>query len=128
MSIQAVPLADYNFSSWSGSLSSTANPLEVTLTQNLQLQANFVKKQFELNVSVTGEGSVDQKLINSGKSYEIGSQIELSATPASGWEFEQWTGAIESSENPVTIDLTEAKENHRYFYSQTIQPQLNNFR
>jgi len=110
LSIQAVPLADYNFSSWSGSLSSTANPLEVTLTQNLQLQANFVKKQFELNVSVTGEGSVDQKLINSGKSYEIGSQVELSATPASGWEFEQWTGAIESSENPVTIDLTEAKE------------------
>ena len=110
LSIQAVPLPDYNFSSWSGSLSSTANPLEVTLTQNLQLQANFVKKQFELNVSVTGEGSVDQKLINSGKSYEIGSQVELSATPASGWEFEQWTGAIESSENPVTIDLTEAKE------------------
>ena len=110
LSIQAVPLPDYNFSSWSGSLSSTANPLEVTLTQNLQLQANFVKKQFELNVRVTGEGSVDQKLINSGKSYEIGSQVELSATPASGWEFEQWTGAIESSENPVTIDLTEAKE------------------
>ena len=110
LSIQAVPLPDYNFSSWSGSLSSTANPLEVTLTQNLQLQANFAKKQFELNVSVTGEGSVDQKLINSGKSYEIGSQVELSATPASGWEFEQWTGAIESSENPVTIDLTEAKE------------------
>ena len=110
LSIQAVPLADYNFSSWSGSISSTANPLEVTLTQNLQVQANFVKKQFELNVSVTGEGSVDQKLINSGKSYEIGAQVELSATPTSGWEFEQWTGAIESSENPVTIELTEAKE------------------
>ncbi|MBL6656763.1 MAG: glycoside hydrolase family 16 protein [Flavobacteriaceae bacterium] len=110
LSIQAVPLADYNFSSWSGSLSSTANPLEITLTQNLQLQANFVKKQFELNVSVTGEGSVDQKLLNSGKSYEIGSQVELSATPATGWEFEQWTGGIESTENPVTINLTEAKE------------------
>lgn len=110
LSIQAVPLADYNFSSWSGSLSSTANPLEITLTQNLQLQANFVKKQFELNVSVTGEGSVDQQLLNSGKSYEVGSQVELSATPATGWEFEQWTGGIESTENPVTINLTEAKE------------------
>ncbi len=110
LSIQAVPLADYNFSSWSGSLSSTANPLEITLTQNLQLQANFVKKQFELNVSVTGEGSVDQKLLSSGKSYEVGSQVELSATPATGWEFQQWTGGIESTENPVTINLTEAKE------------------
>ena len=110
LSIQAVPLADYNFSSWSGSLSSTANPLEITLTQNLQLQANFVKKQFELNVSVTGEGSVDQKLLSSGKSYEVGSQVELSATPATGWEFEQWTGGIESTENPVTINLNEAKE------------------
>jgi len=110
LSIQAVPLADYNFSSWSGSLSSTANPLEITLTQNLQLQANFVLKQFELNVNVTGEGSVDQKLLNSGKSYEVGSQVELSATPATGWEFQQWTGGIESTENPVTINLTEAKE------------------
>lgn len=110
LSIQAVPLADYNFSNWSGSLSSTANPLEITLTQNLQLQANFIKKQFELNVSVTGEGSVDQKLLSSGKSYEVGSQVELSATPATGWEFEQWTGGIESTENPVTINLNEAKE------------------
>ena len=110
LSIQAVPLADYNFSNWSGSLSSTANPLEITLTQNLQLQANFIKKQFELNVSVTGEGSVDQKLLSSGKSYEVGSQVELSATPATGWKFEQWTGGIESTENPVTINLNEAKE------------------
>lgn len=115
LSIQAVPLADYNFSSWSGSLSSTANPLEITLTQNLQLQANFVLKQFELNVNVTGEGSVDQKLLNSGKSYEVGSQVELSATPATGWEFQKWTGGIESTENPVTINLTEAKEVTAFF-------------
>ena len=62
---------------------------------------------YTLSVSVSppGAGSVSP----SGGEYESGLQITLSATPASGYTFDYWSGAASGSANTVTITMDSSK-------------------
>ncbi|TVQ92455.1 MAG: T9SS C-terminal target domain-containing protein [Bacteroidetes bacterium] len=63
---------------------------------------------FSLTLEISGEGSVE---IN-GESYsepitfEAGEEVTLEAIPADGWQFEGWSGDVESGETSVTITIT----------------------
>jgi uncharacterized repeat protein (TIGR02543 family) len=46
-------------------------------------------------------GSVDPE---SG-TYDEGEEMEVTATPADGWEFTGWTGDEESTDNPLTFEI-----------------------
>ena len=70
VTITATPNAEYEFTKWSNG--STQNPLVITITTNLLLQATFTKKQYELNISKEGEGTVSERVINTGKGYDSG--------------------------------------------------------
>ena len=41
--------------------------------------------------------------------YDAGEEVQLTATPNSGWEFFAWSGDVTSSINPVTIIMNENK-------------------
>ena len=56
---------------------------------------------FNLTISVNGEGTVSASPEND--SYLSGTQVTLSATPESGWEFNRWSGNASGTENPVSI-------------------------
>ena len=49
----ATPNNYYQFTGWSND--SIENPLVLTIDRNINLVANFVKKNFSLNVLITGE-------------------------------------------------------------------------
>jgi len=94
--ISASPNPGYSFSHWSGEgISNPANPnTSITINQDINITANFVKLSLDLNVSVIEGGEVTTL-----GTLEYGSTISLQATALEGWEFSQWTGS--SVQNPL---------------------------
>ena len=102
ISISAISNPEYIFSGWTGDVVSNNNPLSLTFDGNKNIIANFSKINYELNITVEGEGSVEQSF----ESYESGSEITLNAIPAEGWKFKEWKGDINSTDNPLLFVIT----------------------
>ena len=108
--ISATPNEEYLFAGWTGT-SSIDNPLTITANSNLSITANFEKRKYLLTIDVDGEGTVQEQIINPGKSteYDSGSIIRLTAFPLTEWRFISWSGDYEGEENPIDINLTQPK-------------------
>ena len=125
LTITATPDAEYLFDGWSGTEISTSNPLNVILTGNESVVANFVKKQYDLALSIEGEGTVEEVVTQAGKEYASGTEVELTALPAEGWMFNGWTGDLETIDNPVNITIDEAKSVTANFIRKTYELTVN---
>jgi len=68
---------------------------------------------FELNVNVEGEGEVD--VYPHMDEYENGTEVELTAIPEEGWQFVEWTGDYEGTEEELTIVMDEDKNITAHF-------------
>jgi uncharacterized repeat protein (TIGR02543 family) len=99
--LTATPAAGWHFTGWSGDLVSASNPLNVTVDAAKSLTATFAIDQYAVNIAVVGNGSVtknpDQAL------YDSGTEVELTATAATGYHFVGWTGDITSAANPLSV-------------------------
>ncbi|WP_308992361.1 Ig-like domain-containing protein [Mariniflexile litorale] len=94
--------AGWMFSSWSGDASGSSNPLTVTMNSDKTITANFTQlPSFMLTTSVIGQGNISP----SSGSYVQGSSVNLTATPASGYQFDNWSGDASGSSNPLTITM-----------------------
>jgi surface protein len=109
VTITATSNSEYVFSGWSNG--SNENPLNVTINSNQVISASFDKKKYALTISKVGEGSVTEELISSGRStdYNSGSNVKLTAIPESGWGFLSWTGDFDGTDNPIEVNISEAK-------------------
>lgn len=58
---------------------------------------------FAITVITHGEGEV-----SGAGDYESGTEVELVATPAEGYEFTGWRGDVTSTDNPLTVTVSEA--------------------
>lgn len=107
VTLTAIPSKEYEFTKWSNG--SIQNPMMLTVTSNLTLQAVFTKKQYELTISKEGEGTVNEKIINTGKGYDSGTNVELTAVPDGEWVFAGWSGDFTSIDNPIQIMISSPK-------------------
>ena len=110
VSVTATPQGEYIFSNWSdGNTNATRT---ITVSSNTNLTANFELRKYPLTVNIEGEGEVLEEIVSSGRTtdYDSGTTVKLTAVPAEGWKFGEWTGVIESSELEVQILVNEAKE------------------
>lgn len=104
--LTATPSSEWTFDHWSGGLSGSQNPATVTMTGNTSVTAVFtqvVPVQYTLTISVQGNGTTDPAAGTA--SYNAGTQIQVSATPASGWRFDHWEGAAAGGENPIVLTI-----------------------
>ena len=107
---EAVPAAGWYFDSWSGNASGTSNPLNISVDGPLTITATFKRQKFDLSVTVQGKGTVTEQVIVQPGQYDYETQVKLTATAEEGWAFAGWSGDVASTENPVTVNITEAKE------------------
>ena len=107
--ILATPDSSYLFVNWTGSVTSTDNPLSVTMDGDKSITANFVKKQYPLIVNIEGEGTVSEEIVANGRveDYEEGTLVKLTANPAEGWRFVTWV-ELDSTQNPLEITITDS--------------------
>ena len=113
--VTATPNDEYVFSGWSNG--STDNPLIVVVSSNQTISANFIKVTYSLTTTTEGEGTITETIVSSGKStdYNSGSVVRLTAVPSSGWGFNGWTGDYVGVENPLEVDVTQAKSFNAVF-------------
>ena len=63
--------------------------------------------QYNLTTNTAGSGSIS--LNPAGGTYDEGTIVTVSASPASGFEFSGWSGDLSGSTNPTTITMNSAK-------------------
>ena len=94
------------FDSWSGDITSSNNPITITMDADITVIANFVPSlvpQFTLTAITDGNGSV---LLNPpGPTYNEGTVVEMTAVADPGSAFDSWSGDITGSANPITITM-----------------------
>ena len=113
----ATPDSTYVFVNWTGSSTSTDNPLSVTMDSDKSYTANFAKKQYPLTIIVEGEGAVSEEIITNGRveDYDVGTVVQLTATPSEGWKFDQWI-ELDVETNPLEISITDSVTLTARFY------------
>ena len=116
---QANPDASHQFVGWVGSLSGTENPKTVTVTSNMNVGARFSSRAYPLNLSVEGNGSVEERVVESKASYNAGTVVELTAKPADDWLFDHWEGNLSGSNNPERITISQAMDVKAVFVKKT---------
>jgi hypothetical protein len=119
VSLTATPAAGYLFDHWSGDASGAANPLSLTMSANRSVTAVFVPAPtytLAVAVSPAGSGSVSP----SGGSYASGAAVSLTATAASGYVFDHWSG--DASGTAATVSLTMSANRSVVAYFQAADP------
>ena len=108
--LNATPSTEYTFFAWSGVSGSSAST-SIVMDSDKAVTAVFTKKRYALNISIEGEGEVNEKIIKAGVStdYNSGTIIELSASPAIEWVFVKWKGDFSKVENPTQISIDKPK-------------------
>jgi uncharacterized repeat protein (TIGR02543 family) len=54
--LTATPSMGYEFSGWSGDITGSENPINITINKNMVITAQFAPKQYIINASVSGTG------------------------------------------------------------------------
>jgi uncharacterized repeat protein (TIGR02543 family) len=92
------------FSSWTGNVSGSSNPVSITMTGNKSVIAHFTQNQYTLTVTINGSGTVTKN--PNSATYTYGTVVTLTANASVGWVFQSWTGDLSGSQNPKTITMT----------------------
>ncbi len=108
VTLTAIPSSGWQFSHWTGDLTGSINPAQITMNSNKSVTAVFIQvTQFTLTTNVTGSGSVSLDPV--GGTYDSASVVTLTAIPLSGWQFSHWTGDLSGSINPSQITMNSNK-------------------
>ncbi|MCS3632558.1 hypothetical protein GGP55_003176 [Salinibacter ruber] len=87
-----------------------AEEATVGFASSVSQDFELVKNRFSLDLSVDGDGSIETNLVSgdlSENGYLLGSEVEIEVLPNGENIFFGWSGDIDKSENPATIEITE---------------------
>ncbi len=102
LTITATPKTNYVFSQWSDG--NIDNPRTLTPTSDMDLTATFLEK---VKYTVTVNSNNDAwGSVSGGATVYTGEKVTLTATPAEGYAFNQWSDGNRT--NPRTITVTSA--------------------
>ena len=88
----------YSFDHWNDG--STQNPRTVTVNNNMSFTAYFTAGQYTITVNaIPAEGGT----VTGGGTYAYGTSVTLTATPANGYQFMQWSDGVQRITRVVTV-------------------------
>ncbi len=104
----AAPYSGYSFSHWSGAASGAVNPYNILMDGPKTVTANFDQPCYSLDRSVSPAGSGTVTVFpppncTNGTQYVAGSIVEMTANPAAGYTFSNWSGSASGTVNPYNI-------------------------
>jgi len=112
VTLNAVAASGYSFNSWSGNLSGSANPTNITMDSNKNVTAHFAPNR-TLTMAVNGNGTTVPAV--GSHIYGNGTVVNISASPDPSWEFVNWTTTGNISEianstaQSTTVEVDENK-------------------
>ncbi|CAL2094886.1 InlB B-repeat-containing protein [Tenacibaculum sp. 190524A05c] len=104
--LTATPASGYQFDGWSGDATGTTNPLTIVMNEDKTIAPMFslIPVQYTLTINASN-GTVSTNPNATGGTYDDGTSVELTATPASGYQFDGWSGDATGTTNPLTITM-----------------------
>jgi hypothetical protein len=72
---------------------------------------------YDLTISVSGQGTTNPSL--GTYTYDKGTQVNISASPASGWAFDHWGGDASDTSPAIVITMDSDKNITAYFEKET---------
>jgi uncharacterized repeat protein (TIGR02543 family) len=105
------PKEGWVFDSWGGDLSGTDSPKTIKVDKAKNVTVKFKRRDYPLNITITGEGTVEEKIITNpgGRSYPFETVVLLTPKPSEGWVFESWGGDLTGTQTPKTIKVDKEK-------------------
>ncbi|OUU10811.1 MAG: hypothetical protein CBC00_04445, partial [Verrucomicrobia bacterium TMED40] len=102
VSISATPESGYLFDEWTGDtsyLSNLTSPQTIVTIPagNVSITPQFRRNQYTLTVNLTENGDA-----NGSGIYDFENQVPISATPISGYLFDEWTGDTSYLSDPIS--------------------------
>jgi len=116
VTLTAYPASGWEFDHWSGTNNNAINPTTVTMNSNKSVTAYFSQlppTQYSLTINVSGQGTTNPS--PGTHTYNEGTVVTLTAYPASGWEFDHWSGTNNNAINPTTVTMNSNKTVTAYF-------------
>lgn len=108
VSLTADPGPGYVFAGWSGDLTGLTNPDTITLNGSKTVTATFIEDvDYTLTVNASPAGSGVVARSPDQATYSYGQVVTLTATPNSGWLFDNWSGDVTTTNGAqATVTMT----------------------
>ena len=103
--LTAMPNAGYQFDGWSGDATGNTNPLTITMNADKTITAIFSKIQHTLTTNATNGTITRNPVTPTSGTYDFGTDVELTATPNAGYQFDGWSSDASGKKNPLTITM-----------------------
>jgi uncharacterized repeat protein (TIGR02543 family) len=108
VNITATPATGYTFSSWTGACSGSGS-CSVTMDADRSVTAHFAQITHNLTVAVNPVGGGTTNPAVGVHTYAYGAVVNVTATPATGYTFTNWSGACTGSGTcTVTMDANKS--------------------
>ena len=107
--VVATPNPGYDFISWSGASTSSDDTVTISMDSDKSLTATFGIKTYTLSAGVNDNAYGTILLDPDQASYDHGSMVTLTALPAEGYKFDNWSGGSTSSDSLITVTMDEDK-------------------
>lgn len=119
VTLTASPASGWRFDHWGGDASGSQQSITMTMNYNKTVTAYFTKIQYSLSTSVSPSASGSISPI--GGTFDAGTKVTLTATPASGWRFDHWSGGAYGTSNTVTMTMDSSKSATAHFVPPSIR-------
>jgi prolyl-tRNA editing enzyme YbaK/EbsC (Cys-tRNA(Pro) deacylase) len=109
VTLTATAATNWVFNQWTGGISATNNPYNLTINGSLNVQAVFTPTAYPLTVSTAGGGSVmvNGQTIAAATYFPTNSTVSITATASNGWSFLNWQGDASGTNNPLNVTISQ---------------------
>ena len=104
--LTAMPSAGYRFDRWSGDASGNVTSITITMNANKNATATFIKVY---NLATSVKPAQGGSVSTAGGTYDEGTIVSLTATAASGYRFDRWSGDASGNVTSITITMNANK-------------------
>jgi hypothetical protein len=101
VTVTATPDSGWRFDSWSGAVAEPDSATTtVVINSDERVTANFSPIMHSLTLDAEGNGLLSPEI--GAHSYAEGTEVTITATPDSGWQFNSWSGEVSNLESATT--------------------------
>ena len=105
LTLTATPSAHYEFTGWTGDVTSADNPLTIPVDGDKNITANFAKKQYTLTVLTNDE---NKGTVSGAGTYDYGTVVTIEAIAQPGYKLLYWSDRSKELSRTITMNKNEA--------------------
>ncbi|MCB0047357.1 MAG: hypothetical protein KDD92_18170 [Caldilineaceae bacterium] len=122
ISLLADPAAGWHVARWTGTDYDAGTDLSNSLTmprRDASASVTYELKPITYTLTTSTAGSGSLTVTPDQTRYDAGTEVTLTAAPASGWSFAGWSGDLTGTDNPVSLVMDENKSVTATFIEQS---------